>query len=84
MDDREDGIISLRLSRAQALVVFELLSRETTEKDDSISFIDPSELHALWNIEGQLEKQLFVELISEDYASLLAKAREEWRNPPAG
>ena len=67
-------IVTLELSRAQALVLFEWLSRE--DGDKSLPVSDPSEQRVLWLIEGQLERTL-VEPLDPKYAELLARARRE-------
>lgn len=75
--------IQITLTRADALVLFELLARETTEATEGIRFADDAELYALWRLEGRLEKQLH-EIISPDYSSLLAAARLSVSKLPAG
>ena len=83
LPDGLDDEIQIALTRADALVLFELLARETTEATDGIKFADVAELHALWRLEGRLEKTLH-EIISPNYGPLLSAARLWLRNLPAG
>ncbi len=70
---KNDPVV-LELTRAQAVVLSEWLFR--TDRDESLSVVDPSEQRVLWLLEGQLESVL-VEPLRPDYAELLAKARKE-------
>ena len=77
MDPVEDQVeIALRLSRAEALVLFEMLARLDSEQ--SVPFADPAEQQVLWRIEGQLEKAL-VEPLEPNYHELVAEARRAVR-----
>ena len=78
-----DDKMTIEMTRADAVVLFELLSRETDRAVEKIDLNDSSELHALWRLEGRLEKAL-PEIFSPDYADILDAARERLRNPPAG
>ena len=74
-----DGEVHLRMSRAEALVLFEWVHRHEDEDvrlDDLVS--DPAEGAVLWEISGVLER-LLTEPFREDYAELLEAAREELR-----
>jgi hypothetical protein len=66
-----DGEVLLRLSKAEALVLFEWLA-----KLDSLQppFIHPSEEKVFWKIEGQLES-ILVEQFAPNYDELLSQAR---------
>lgn len=66
-----DELVSLKLTRSQAIVLFEWLSRS----DEVDSGSDPSEQRVLWLLEGQLEKAL-VEPLKPDYPKLLEAARK--------
>jgi hypothetical protein len=66
--------ISLELSNAEALVLFEWLARSESEKSFAIKH--SAEQQVLWSIEGQLEKVL-VEPLSPNYVELLEHARNE-------
>lgn len=68
--------ITLTLTPAQALVLFEWLSRN--DSAEAFSFEDSAEQQVVWSIEGQLESTL-VEPLSEDYKSLLDQARTKVR-----
>jgi hypothetical protein len=68
--------VSIKLSRAEALVLFELLSRfGETEK---LQITELSEKKVLWDIQCFLEKTL-TEPLQINYQELLESAREEVR-----
>jgi hypothetical protein len=67
-------IVQIKLSSAQALVLFELLTR--LDETNSIPLDHPSEQKLLWLLEGQLEKQVPI-LFAPNYKQLVAEAREE-------
>jgi hypothetical protein len=67
-----EGEISLRLSKAEALVLFEWLANL-----DSLltpPFSHPSEEKVLWKVEGQLES-IPAEPFAANYKELLSQAR---------
>ena len=64
--------VTLRLSKDEALVLFELVSRFSEKKKLSIE--DPAEEKVLWDICCSLEATL-TQPLSADYAEALAKAR---------
>jgi hypothetical protein len=64
--------VILRLSKKEALVFFEFLSRFSEDK--SLAIEDPAEERVLWNLCCDLEKRLS-EPLSPQYAELLADAR---------
>ncbi len=66
------------LSRAQALVLFEFLSR-FCEKDQ-LDIRDPAEERVLWDILAVLESAL-PEPFAHDYDQQLQRARESIRDP---
>jgi hypothetical protein len=68
--------VTLTLTRAQALVLFEWLSRN--DSAESFSFEDSAEQQVVWTVEGQLESTL-VEPLAKNYKGLLEEAREEVR-----
>ena len=70
--------ISLNLSRAEALVLFEWLSRnwEKTHWDDSRLFVDPAERQVLIWLEADLAK-LISETFNNEYAVLIQKSYRE-------
>jgi hypothetical protein len=68
-----DGDVFIRLTRAEALVLFEWLSRND-EGDGKLPFADPAEERVVWRIEGQLECKL-AEPLAANYEELLSKAR---------
>jgi len=64
--------VNLTLSKDEALVLFEFLSRFSDE--EKLEIKDKSEEQVLWNVQGSLEK-LLSEPFSKEYSSLLDKAR---------
>ncbi len=65
--------VSLKLTKSEALVLFELLAR--IDKAEALEFEHPAEQTVLWGVEAQLEKML-VEPFSPEYKKLLADARK--------
>jgi DNA primase len=72
--------ISIMLSREQALVLFEWLSR-TGVSDEPAAFADQAEQRVLWDLESALAS-LLTEPLREDYRELLAAARAQLRDAP--
>jgi hypothetical protein len=70
--------INIQLSKEEAIVLFEFLSRLNDNNQDDI-FKDQAEQRVLWNIEGTLEKKL-VEPFRPDYVDILNRAREKVRD----
>lgn len=68
--------VTLRLTRAQALVLFDWLCR--SDSAESFVFEDSAEQQVVWTVEGQLESSL-VEPLAENYERLLDEARREVR-----
>lgn len=66
----KDDRVKLELSRSQAIVLFEWLSRSEEVRQVS----DPAEQRVLWLVEGQLEMAL-VEPLRPDYLELVEAAR---------
>ncbi len=64
--------VGLTLTRAEALVLFELLAR--LETSAAVPFADPAEQRVLWRLGGQLEK-LLTEPLAPDYQDLVTEAR---------
>jgi hypothetical protein len=73
------GDCPITLTRAQAVVLFEWLSRMS----ESVQVEHPSEERVLWAIEGQLEK-LLTEPFDPNYKELLEAARREVTDGPPG
>jgi hypothetical protein len=65
--------VLLRLTRAQAVVLFEWLTR--VDSAGGAPVMDPSETYVLWQLEAQLESVL-VEPLRSDYLALLEAARK--------
>lgn len=70
--------IKISLSKEEALVLFEFLSR-VNENDSKLMIEDNSEERVLWNICSDLEKVL-VEPFQENYCEILKQAREKVRD----
>lgn len=68
--------VNLTLSKEEALVLFEFLSRFSEEERLEIKC--QSEAQVLWNVQGSLEKRL-AEPLSKEYSSILEKARKKLR-----
>lgn len=73
-----DDEISIRLSRDQALVLFDWLAR-TSAADLPTAFEDPAEQRALWDLEASLESVL-AEPLREEYRELVEAARGRLRD----
>ncbi len=69
----EDSEVTLSLTKAEALVLFELLSRFSDT--DKLSIEHEAENQALWNLCCLLESAL-VEPFCDNYEELLHDARE--------
>jgi len=66
--------ISIELSRAEALVLFEFVWRFS--QDEKLDIVDQSEARVLWNVCASLEK-ILTEPFDQNYDDLLAAARDE-------
>ena len=69
-----DRPIQITLTRSQALVLFEWMSKLEDVGGIPVSF--ESEQRVLWRVEGQLEKQIDC-LFDPNYAQLVDEARAE-------
>ena len=67
------GQLKIELTADQALVFFEWLMREGTDKD-TLAFEHEAEEHVLWAVEAQLEEKL-VEPFDPNYRELVSEAR---------
>jgi hypothetical protein len=72
----EKGEVSLRLTRAEALVLFEWLAR--VEAAGNLPVEDAAEQKVMWRIEGQLETML-LEPLGPNYREAVDAARREVR-----
>jgi len=72
----EDNV-RINLSRDEAIVLFEFLSR--FEELESLDIVDQSEERVLWNLQSTLEKDL-AEPFSANYPELLEQARARLRD----
>ena len=75
-DRKSESGVSLSFSRAEALVLFEFLSRSSEQK--SLEIRDQAEQRVLWDVQAELEG-LLAEPLSKDYDVHFKKAREEVR-----
>jgi hypothetical protein len=75
------GDVTLKLTAAEALVLFELLNR--VDDSGTLRFEHPSEQTVLWALEAMLESALS-EPFSPEYPQLLARAREQVGEGKAG
>ncbi|WP_020405795.1 hypothetical protein [Hahella ganghwensis] len=69
--------VSIKLTKDEALVLFELLSRFSDE--DKLSIEDQAEQRALWNLTCIFEKVL-AEPFSENWSDIISEARERLRD----
>ena len=77
MSDTEDqGTVVLRFTPAEALVLFEWLTRVGTA--GRLPVEDPAEEQVLWRLEGQLESKL-IEPFGPEYKQAVERARKEVR-----
>jgi len=72
----EHASVLLRLTRAEALVLFEWLAR--VDAAGSLPVEDPAEQQVMWRLEGQLEKTL-LEPLAANYREAVEAARREVR-----
>lgn len=70
--DMSEEEIFIRLSKAEALVLFDWLAGQ--DLTETVRFSHPSEEKVLWRMQGQLESVL-AEPFASNYKSLLAEAR---------
>src|SRR3569833_3170073 len=69
-----NGDIVVRIPRAEALVMFDYLSRAWERR--SMAFEDKAEQKVIWHLEGMLARVL-VEPFRPDYRELVRRARDE-------
>ena len=70
--------ISLKLTKDEALILFEFVSR-FNENDNKEIFNDQAEEKIFWVIEGQLEK-ILVEPFIPNYQNIIQEARSRIRD----
>ena len=71
--DTNNNPIELKLSRDEALVLFEWLARFDEAQDKPLP--DTAEQKVLWSLEAKLE-QLLVEIVKPEYKGLVAQAKK--------
>ena len=69
--------VDLHLTKEEAIVLFEMLSRFS--ENDKLEIEDQSEQRVLWNLCASLESKL-VEPFDENYVSILENARAVLRD----
>lgn len=74
MTTADSETFALSLSKSEALVFFEFLSR--FDSHETLSIVHPSEERVLWSLTAQMEKSL-LEPFKADYVSLLETARSK-------
>lgn len=74
------GDLVLSISKDQALVLFEFLSR--SDEADGFLFEDEAEQRVVWLLQAQLERQLS-EPLQADYLERLRHARDTVRGSPS-
>lgn len=80
VSEGQDSIVYLRLSRAEALVLFEWLHRHEDEDGRLDRLVeDAAERAVLWSLSGALEA-LLPEPFAVDYADRLEAARASLRS----
>ncbi len=75
--EAEDEQVELKLTKDEALVLFEFVSRFSDK--DKLEIVDQAEQRVLWNVCCLLEKQL-VEPFSADYLAIIERARNKVRD----
>lgn len=77
-----DGEVAIRLSKAEALVLFDWLHRTEDEDADSVSLglVDQAERRILWDLGSSLESILAEPLLPE-YDRIIDAARASVRDP---
>ena len=73
----KDEQVTLQLTNAEALVLFEWLAR--VDSSESLTFEDQAEQEVLWRVECMLERAL-VEPFEANYNELLDEARRQVRD----
>ena len=69
--------VSIKLTKDEALVLFEFLSRFSSS--DALSIQDQAEERALWNLTCTFER-LFSEPFSDDWTEIISAARKRLRD----
>ena len=77
--ETEGDVVFIDLSRDEALVLFEWISRFNELENRHLE--DQAEERVLWNIEADLEQLLFIQLTASNFDELLKKARDRVRDP---
>ena len=69
-----DGSVAVTLTKAEALILFDLLA--DFHEESSLQIRDQADRIAMWRLSALLERSL-VEIFSPKYQELLSQAREE-------
>ena len=78
MNQPDEDWVTIRLTKDEAIVLFEFLGR-FNERDRDALFEDQAEQRVLWDIECILEKRL-AEPFRADYPEIVRRARERVRD----
>ncbi len=78
MNQPDEDRVTIRLTKEEAIVLFEFLGR-FNERDRDELFEDQAEQRVLWDIECILEKRL-AEPFRADYPAIVRRAREQVRD----
>lgn len=78
MNQPDEDRVTIRLTKEEAIVLFEFLGR-FNERDRDELFEDQAEQRVLWDIECILEKRL-AEPFRADYPAIVRRARERVRD----
>ena len=71
--------VKITLTRDEALVLFEFLSRYSDDKEE-LRIIDQSEQRVLWDIQAMLESTLVEPINNPNYEERIARARAAVRD----
>jgi hypothetical protein len=75
MEQSMSDMVLISLPKAEALVLFEMLSRYDEGSSDRVLTVnDYAERHALWKLHGYFQREL-VEPLLPNYDALLASAK---------
>ena len=86
METDNQGAVQITLTKDEALVCFELVSRICEKEDynvilfdDKVLFEDKAERQILWSIESQLQK-ILAEPFLPNYLDIVKQARDKIRD----
>jgi hypothetical protein len=80
-DETPADDMTIRLTKDEALVLFDWVHRAEAEDPARIAVEHPAERRALWNLSALLESQL-AEPFSSEWRDIVESARERLSDPP--